>query len=177
LVHIVRAEKTYRPNLGDVWPYGLDQWLRKLDKKRQKEAPGVFLLAYVGHNAWRALETLGINAEDLLKDSQYKCPITERSYNAILPRYILTDDLQRYLPSVPDWAQKMASDMEWVRGILKEDGEEESDAPGRIEQCLLGPGYGDCILPCDGSAHFDTNMVRLSNGDDLVCLHYEWFNK
>jgi len=175
-IHVLRAEKVFRPSIGDIEIYGLDPWLRKFDKERAAFAPGVFLLDYTDTPlGWEALERLGIEATEMMEGSQYECPFTERNYWAAIPRRIYTDDLSRYIHAVPEWMQTMAQDMEWVRKVVEDDG--ENPEPSRIETCMLGPGHTDFILPCDGHSSVVENMVKLSNGDDLVVAHHEWYNK
>ena len=176
-ITIVRATKVYHPSIGDIEVYGLEPWLRKYDKQRAEDAPGIFLLDYTRtSHGWAALKKLGIDAEEMRRNSQYECPLTDRDYWAAMPRRIYTDDIRRYVHAVPSWMEKMAQDMSWVRDIAMRD-IGENPKPDRVETCMLGPGYTDFILPCDGHSSIVENMVELSNGDQLVVAHHEWYNK
>jgi hypothetical protein len=175
----VKGERdySYTPEIGDVEVYGLSRWLRKFDKKRYKKAKGIFLLGYVAHNPWDAAEKMGLGLDPLKHEASYICDITRRRYCAALPDFIMTDEIERYLPFVMHHCREMAADMEWVRESVRpveEDWRSYRDTTGI---CLLGTGRPYPLNPHNGHPDLARASVRLSNGDDLVVTHYEWFNK
>ena len=167
----------YTPKIGDVEVYGLHYWLRKFDKKRYKSAKGLFLLCYVDPNPWDAIERLGIGLDPLKHDASYICVTTRRRYCAVLPEFIITDEIERYLPFVMHPYEEMAADMRWVRETVQPLESGPSDLRDALSLCLLGTGRPYPLLTHNGHPDLARASVRLSNGDDLVVTHYEWFNK
>ncbi len=49
--------------------------------------------------------------------------------------------------------------------------------PGRVQQVLIGTGYSRSFLPTDGDSHLAWQFTELTNGDVVMSLGYEWFNK
>lgn len=178
MIELLEAKKRYVPNNGDVDIYGLSPWLEKLEDGRLWRAPNVFVLDFVSLNGWEALELMNIDFMKLFEAAQYECPFTCRVYCAVIPLYILTDDIKKYIEFVPEWKRRMVVDEDWVQNhIIPSDESDDDDHLTVINICMLGPGYMDGILPTDGDRFFNLNTVRLSNGDDLVVAHHEWVNK
>jgi len=146
------------------------------------------------YNPWEALAAAGINIDDVqnLKDwSKNHCPCSMMDYNAIVPIAILTNDATVYTKAgrMPEMFHGIHEDGDWNRKSwidkIYEDGEIVGQEYNKsfdyhlsdVERAMLGSGYSEMILPSDGSHGFIFATIPLDNGDKIVVIGWEWYNK
>jgi hypothetical protein len=174
-IKIVRQEKAYKHPWGDNVYGDYDHLIRKAPKKLIGEQTLLFVTYFNSHR-WEAMKNFTVDVEELKTASTYECPITERSYTAILPVAIISADVKKYFDHYGDnkpWFFDMACDPTWN----KYDSDDEIEGMSSIDICLLGPGYTDSCYPSDGSKSLNLFVADLDNGDMLLLVGYVWHNK
>ena len=135
-------------------------------------------------NPWHALINAGIDKEDVEKlktlSTNY-CPCTQSHYFSIVPIAILTDKATVYTSRGFVAFKSAFEDAEWNREPWKPESDNDPRYPeshlGSIHRAMLGSGYNDCILPSDGSHNLEFFTIPLDNGDRIILVGWEWYNK
>lgn len=117
----------------------------------------------------------------LMEESNYQCPfqiINTFFWN--VPIGILYTSQEnfdwyksRLSESSPTQSEFLFSDFVLEDLTLSKLVESMSD----VTKSMLGHGYTDGTLPCDGDGNITFTYMPLSNGDKLICASWEWFNK
>ena len=186
MVKIVKPEIPFK-TFGDVEIYGKhSEYLGAFDwddieKKEMNPMPLAGMYGF-GLNPWKALVHAGIDAEDVKKLKNWStcyCPGTEREYNAIVPVSILTNDAKVYTSKVKLPFSDMFEDGNWNRSMTwnRERNERPVEFLSGVERAILGSGYMEFILPCDGSNGYEFFTVSLENGDKIIFVGWVWYNK
>ena len=140
----------------------------------------IFPVTYVKDNPFNALQQFGIRS-DIFRLDTYDCPITEMIFYWIVPKYILANNEYFTEKEKKDiWYMSMMHDKDLMLGRLIEDKDKvplKIDRPGKITQCMLGPGYTFGTLPSDGSDELVPVEIQLDNNDILICWTHIWYNK
>lgn len=108
---------------GDIGIYGEHaNYVKKFDVKQYKERQLIKLMSAGAWNPWDVLKSLGFDVDPLITMATYDCPLTNRSYVALLPVYLVTDDLAiktgkveacKYPVDHLGWLRDMACDTQW----------------------------------------------------------------
>lgn len=181
---VIRTNKPLKLDNGDIDVYGLDKWLTPIDEVKGREAKAIIALDVVSLNPWRALQRMGIDAEELKASCTYTCPITDREYTACVPDHIVTRDPTPYMEPIPNHYREMTEDLDWMRNHVLDDVYNRTSRAmwydrhvNKLLACLIGPGYTHYISAWDGSNSVEVAAVELDNGDEIVCHHLVWYNK
>lgn len=149
----------------------------------------ILLLVHFAYFTPNALITLGfspVSVETFLDDGVYTCPFRrkkEQEFFGMYPLAILSKDISKYrVGNLKNNAYDMAFDNDWTKGMsaidYDKDGNKLVKIPvDNIAEVYLGHGYTEGNIPYDGSGSRKQVKVKLSNGDWLVCLTWEWYNK
>lgn len=193
MINIVKPENPYVPENGNIDIYGKQhEFMEAVDwelfRTMNPMPIGAFSL-----NPWKALINAGIDRldiHDLKKWSTNYCPCSLSEYHAIVPINILTSDASRYLGPKENntkWFYDMYNDGNWNRHMNWQiDNENEnSEIPkpkidyhmDSVDRAILGSGYNEGIIPSDGCHSFIFATIPLSNGDKVVVISWEWYNK
>lgn len=197
MIKIVKAEKPLVPFPGEIGVYGghhkymVEMDWSDIDSMNPMPLVGSCSFSY---NPWAALVAAGIDIEDIqkLRDlSKNHCPCSTMDYNAIVPIAILTNDASVYTNAgrMPEMFHGLHEDGDWNRRSwttnLYEDGEIVGCEHNKsidyhlsdVERAMLGSGYTEMILPSDGSHGLIFATIPLDNGDKIVVIGWEWYNK
>ena len=123
-------------------------------------------------NPYGAAERLGIDLRRVRTSSAYRCPATDLRFQGVVPMCLLTKDMKVNYPDTKHRHLDMISDADWQWQMCR-----EFDKPGSYERALLGSGYHDCCMHYDGFSEAVPALMRLANGDALVVMVWDWFNK
>lgn len=182
---------------GDFWkriePVTSDDYANHVD---DMHAVVPLMGMHCGYNPWRALSKFDILNQDihfLMTESAHVCPITNQSYNALLPRAIhFLHPEQRHVTSLakPGFSYMFQPGFIHAAKHCYGGCEDQNEDGVRlslndIERVLLGTGYTDCMLPYDG--HSEIVPVRIPLVIDrlpgtmpaayLLCAARKWLNK
>lgn len=161
----------------DISVYGLKLWLKEPNKELYDNAKALIPLDYVHRNPWTALWQLDIDATILKKQTEYKSIFDDRLYNSIVPYYIITKEPRLYKEPSTLFYREMITDVEWMKNFVLSKNSVENQKNNRSTICFLGPGYTSFMLPSDGHNSIKQRALLLTNGDEIICNHYEWYNK
>lgn len=97
---------------------------------------------------------------------------------SVMPTALLTSDLDRYLDADDKTAtaivdRKMCMDHEFMWQMEKS----SITTLSRRDAFLAGTGYAYGCEPDDGSSELVPVTLCLDNGDRIVCVAWEWYNK
>jgi len=189
---ITLPKKQYMPEYGDIDVYGeYCKYLEKVDWELFRTMNPMPILGIFSSNPWNAMLGFGIDktsVENLKQWSRNYCPCSDMNYNSIVPVSILTSDADRYIGGdKAHWFYDLLSDGDWNRyqnwGISNEDSSKDKsretpeDYLSTVSRAILGSGYTECILPSDGGHDLIFAMIPLDNGDKIVTIGWEWYNK
>ena len=189
---ITRPEKPYVSEYGNIDVYGgYCKYLEAVDWELFRTMNPMPITGAFSSNPWNALIEAGIyetDVEDLKRWSKNHCPCSEMDYYAMVPVCILTSDANRYIgDDEGQWYYNLLSDGDWNRyqnwGVSNERPEAEipENDPekhlGSVKRAMLGSGYTEMILPSDGSHDFIFASIPLDNGDKVIIIGWEWYNK
>lgn len=159
------------------------QYEEKKLKALQEQYNNCYILNYSGKNTWNVLSKILPEDYELLKiSSQYECPFTEFTHTSLWPAFILTENPIDYIrmvdcteqyPKLP-WYADMACDASWNydKEVFK-----PSAYLSKISRSFIGPGFTQTFYPNDGNSDYALIAMDLSNGDTLVFVVLEWYNK
>jgi hypothetical protein len=167
MIKPAKNNQSYSPDNGDIL-YGSRYVLNEVKIEDAEHMDRLPICFYNTGNPWISLpKRLGIDADELKKAVEYDCPYTKNKYYWILPTYlVLTSNTVKYYNGKPD---DFEFDIDWwKRSDIK---------PNSIQLALLGHGYTNGTLPCDGSGAIKLVLVSLDNGDALLCYCWIWYNK
>jgi hypothetical protein len=194
MVHIIKPEKSYIPENGDIAIYGKHhEYMEKIDMELFRNMNPMPLGGF-SDNPWKALYNTGIDRDDIDKLIGWSinyCPCSCMEYYAIVPINILTSDATRYLGPEENknkWMfYDMYNDAGWNRHMnwQIDNNDETSEIPEQnldhhlssVHRAILGSGYNEGILPTDGSHSLIFATIPLDNGDKIVIIGWEWHNK
>jgi hypothetical protein len=191
MITIVKPDKLYKPDLGDVlWGAAAD-WAApspeddpdpmrvcglQLNVAEPDDAEHkVVFLSVVNPNPFRAARALGIDIE-WFAGVRHTDPYTEQPVYGVVPTALLTNDTKKYrnnlLGKVPYIDLALDSDYwkEMRRGV-------EFLEPSDIARLFLGSGYSEGCSIHDGGHELKPAKLKLSNGDWLYVWFWEWYNK
>ncbi len=189
MIRIVKPKKPYIPEIGDIDIYGnhheylapfdwddLDE--NSIKSKNPMPITGSYAFSV---NPWYALVKAGIDKKDvdkLKKMSRNYCPCADMKYYAIVPIAILADDATVYTKDMPTFCSGMLNDGSWNRKTWAQTGSFQAmDHISDVERAILGSGYNEGIIPSDGSHSLIFATIPLDNGDKIVVVGWEWYNK
>jgi hypothetical protein len=163
----VIQSKSFEPDLGDIL-YGANFISGHIKDKNILDLKKLPICLYNDGNPWVVLPNrFKIDARNLEKAVQYKCPYTRNIFYWILPHaLILKKNSVEYYGGNKD---QYAFDLEWWKNL--------SNNPGKIVMSLLGHGYTEGTLPCDGVNSIELVTIDLDNGDQLLAFCWFWYNK
>jgi hypothetical protein len=182
-IKILPTLKPYKPEIGDLILDWVKPEARKFlgtvpgRKKREKQAvpkaegDQVLPLRLLNPNPWKALEALGIDADEI--KAKYECPYTEYDFYAIVPAALISSDLKGKYDHVQHWNKDYLFDHEFHKDMFKE----HITGLGEIGKLMLGSGWTSMTGVNDGSRSVITAIVNLDNGDQLLVYTWEWYNK
>lgn len=194
MIHIIKPDTPYVPKNGDIAIYGKHhEYMEKIDMGLFRNMNPMPIGGF-SDNPWKALHNTGIDRGDidrLIGWSKNYCPCSCMEYYAIVPIVILTSDATRYLGSEKDKSKCMFYDMyndaDWNRHMdwQIDNNDENSEIPepnvdhqmSSVHRAMLGSGYNDGILPSDGGHSLIFATIPLDNGDKIVIIGWEWYNK
>lgn len=64
-------------------------------------------------------------------------------------------------------------DWQWNRAWSEKDGYYYGD----VVKAMLGTGYTTGTIWSDGDSYYTLAGIELENGDSIVCITHNWFNK
>lgn len=95
-----------------------------------------------------------------------------------VPTLILSRDIDAYNFDGTAHFREMALDKDWMRNqTYREYFEDGKLRPGNGERGMMGSGYTNGTLPCDGHPGLRHCYIDLSNGDTLLGFQWVWYNK
>ena len=188
MIRIVKPEKPYVPKNGDIDIYGdHHEYLAPLDWDEIKVKNPIPIVGSCSFslNPWRALFEAGIEEKGILTLKSMSlnfCPCADMNYYAIVPVAILAKDSTVYVKD--NMFANMLNDAEWNRQNWIVEYDDPYYDPkcaeshlSAIHRAILGSGYHDGILPLDGSHGLILATIPLDNGDKIIVVAWEWYNK
>lgn len=205
MIEIVKPEKQYIPEIGDVlWGAAADwsepddpNWENDPDYQERKSGLSlnvldgnefknnqIILMAHIHPNPIKALQRLDI---DIRFFCQHTDPYTDYSVYGIIPTAILTNDVGKYEPKLKGLPfLDLILDQEfvkhqhkgkWVEKNWQRPGFQEIFSLSKIQKQMMGSGYNSGCLMNDGDNSCLPAKVKLSNDDWLFVWFWEWYNK
>jgi hypothetical protein len=170
--NVVEAATACRPEIGDF--VGGDKYYVR-PVKDGDTAHGDYIYLNFRSNPWSALQLLGVDTTDFQKACTYRCPFVEGNrYYAAIPVCLRVACVAPYrVGRLAESGFDYVFDTSFTRsfmggGLFK---------PNSIMRTMMGHGYRDCALPCDGSGDIKYYWAGLDNEDTLYCAVWEWYNK
>ena len=164
-----------KPKDYDYLNDSLCEYHEKFNKFKLDESKNVLHLDYFGYNPISNCQDLfDFDINELLNASIYNCPFNGYKHYSILPISIVTNDPRSYiikkLGHDKVWYADMACDLSWNQ-------DQDKYHLTSIAKILMGPGYTNLFYPSDGGNLLDYVSIDLSNGDELICVIWKWYNK
>lgn len=150
-------------------------------------------------NCWKGLADVGVKIDGFQKEVSYSCPFHPPNvYFMSYPAMLVMKDQDHFdewmerlkETGVREWKIDMIRDYHFFRmiywGVRRDEPcdltpEELKRRMGLWDSSILlasiGHGYTDSTYPNDGSTGKTTNIVMLSDGTEMACPTWEWFNK
>jgi len=167
---IKKQNKSFIPEIGDIYPFEDKYFLMKIpEKDESKYLSDVFTLSR-GFTPFESLRELGIDTKDI--EQKYTCPHSGLEFYSLIPYKLISTDLSIYMEETSSNA--MAFDKEWQWDY---EDHKELFKPSRLISSMIGSGYTCLTNYNDGSGDYIKVAIELENGDYLICLTWEWFNK
>jgi len=182
-IKFVRQAQPWKAEFGDILGDGRD-FVKCLFRKKMLTEYDPVPLTTIADFSWAALDRIGITDRAYLQETfEYVCPWSENVYYHFMPWLLLTKDTERYTKPKTPFAE-MAFDAEWTRDMVLPgyfstmDGTETKEAQkDEITQAMLGHGYTEGTLPCDGNGENKLACLELDNGDLIAGWLFVWYNK
>lgn len=172
---IVAPDTKYSHDYGD-FIYGTCEILGKFNKDYLNKK--LLHLAWFSPNTWYALENIGfLGIDGFVKTVKYQCPYTKIKYFAVAPIAIASDDIAKYF-NVFDFKpffQDMVLDQDYMNKLFPVDNPTQSLTD--VMMSALGPGYTDFCGFNDGDSSIDLSVLKVDNGDHVICANKVWHNK
>lgn len=170
MTKIKHQNKQFIPELGDISPFVDSKFLFEI-KEWDRDKNLNNLMSLGNGTPFSVLMDLGIDIGPLRQ--KYTCPHTGMDFFSLVPMYIMSNNIQKY-------REKQFSDMvldsEWN---WMQDFDDKTNKPyyDKIYKSMIGTGYTAYTSSWDGSNSEEIVGVELDNGDILVCLTWQWYNK
>jgi hypothetical protein len=112
--------------------------------------------------------------EATMQDLYLKVQI--KSYRVLAVAF---DDMEKYKQFLPYWWRKSDTDYDWFSTERYENRWSSFSAGGlnNVRRGLMGTGYTDFTCPSDGTAAIEDAYIKMENGDFLLGVGWEWYNK
>lgn len=102
---------------------------------------------------------------------QYTCPFNGHNhYCWMYPIAVVTDDEKRY-------GCEKGSKKGWLVRLIKKGHIELNGEFDCIVRAMLGHGYTEGTLPCDGHGKIEYGTVPMDNNDKILVACWVWFNQ
>jgi hypothetical protein len=159
--------KPFNPDLGDIL-YGGDFISGHIKDKNILDLKKLPVCLYNEGNPWNVLPgRFKISAMNLEVKVRYECPYTGNTFYWLVPyALILKENSVEYYGGDKD---QYPFDLEWWKNLFNH--------PTQIMMSLLGHGYTEGTLPCDGGNSIELVTIDLDNGDQLLAFCWFWYNK
>lgn len=121
-------------------------------------------------SVFESLRKAGIDTSSF--EQTYLCPYSGLEFYSLVPMFLISNDLSLYIKRTE--FNDMAFDKEWMW-----DRQDPNNLfnPSDLNKSMLGSGYTYGCNISDGSNQYLLVAIELDNGDKLICLTWEWFNK
>jgi len=163
---------------------------RMWQNERLLDDPYIWL-GMVADNPWAALKRLGVPFQEFREDVSYQCEFDQaaNTYYWMVPRVIVPSNWDAWKKRMEDLSiQDHVLDYEFHRSMTWSfrDPEDREEAlkkvsihpdPISIPGVMMGHGYAPGFIPYDGSRGQQAMIVKLSDGSDMICSCWIWFNK
>ena len=168
MISVIFQKEIFIPKSGDISPF--DDESRYLMETPSKDTSKylVPIGTIANGNPFKSISKLDINLASI--NQKYTCPHSEMDFYSLVPLYLLSDDLNKY----PVEFSGMSKDKEWNWDRCYND---KGYLYDNIDKAMLGTGYTLWTNAGDGSNDYLTVAVELENGDKIICLTWNWFNK
>lgn len=180
-----KAEKLLEPD-GDIDVYGnYLPYLREVDESQLRKNAGFspMPLMWISPNTWYDLQVLNFDMKqirDLCKGCTNEDPYFRQEYYALFPLILFAKNPSIYFKHFDHepYYQSPMCDSEWNRRNkeFEKFKMKEEDLP-KMLHVGMGSGYNDGIMMNDGSAYKRFVCMDLENGDFVLAVTWEWFNK
>lgn len=182
-IKIVQQVLPWKLEFGDVLGRGR-RYVKCLFKEKMLTEYDPIPLTTIADFSWTALDKLGIaDIAAVQQLCQYRCPWTDNKFYHFMPWLLLTKDKEQYIQPKTSFAE-MAFDVGWTRDMVLPSYFSEIDGTERkvidkddITQAMLGHGYTEGTLPCDGHGRNVLACLELSNKDLIAGWLFTWYNK
>ena len=177
MIEIVKPEKAYDPEYGDVLFSGA-VYLEPMTKEKPAGKKLRLEVAAMYPNVMRGLKRLDISP-DIFEQSRYECAATGFRTYRVLPLCVVHPDVSTLFADVVKknmgWASDYILDVDWHERTARPG--EDAWSPSSYAELLLGSGYDDFCGWNDGSPGLKFTTMGLSNGAKLWVAFWEWYNK
>ena len=179
---MLKAEKPLQPENGDIiW---LNDYIYDELTEEEYQSKQAIMFGFYAVTDLPALELLGMTQKhyDSVFDEEtlYECPYYGTIFTGVIPIGIVSDDISKYNYILQEdknqweqWELKRLLDNE----NTKETCDEIEEGMNGIMKATLGHGFDECRLTSDGYGEIKPFKVKLNNGDDLIVMTWEWYNK
>jgi len=175
---MVEVSKTYEPKIGDLW-FGREFISGEYRPEDTKDLHYMPLFGSI--SKWNSLKKF-IDPEQwsrFKKQNKYQCPFRKKnSYIGVMPIAIFTKDVSQYedLINEKDWYQTLMLNRDnfysWEDSVIN-----LNYRLTTVDTSILGHGYDDGRYPSDGDGKWKEYKINLENGDLLIVVALEWYNK
>ena len=164
-ISILKPNDPPIPDIGNILRG--NEFLYKLISDEEAKNLRVMSLANIHDNHWKALDRMGIDYTDLMKEVEYECPFRKNVvfYN-VYPLAISK--------------LKASEGGIYLTHILEKDPDtlffHQAPMIDDIDKSFMGHGHGK-VLPSDGHGKWKFAKMNLSDGRWLLVTYFEWYNK
>lgn len=171
MIEIVRQNQKFKPDIGDLI-YDKNNVVHGFT---DLSSPAKYLniLYFRCYNSFENLNLIGISPKGIV-NIKYHCPLNGKNqYYGIVPVAIRTKNPETYRinnlkSNVYDWIFDIGYQSDFNICSFNNNG---------VISSFLGHGYNFCELPNDGDIKKVFVDIELSNGDYIIAITFEWYNR
>jgi len=173
MIEAIIQTNPFTPKIGDIHPFEYPNVLKNIpDKNEAKYLISIFSLGE--QTFFSNLSKHNINTSSI--KSAYECPHTKMNFHSLVPIFVITDDLSKYITQTEFNPHLFDKEWQWHNNY-DSDNEKYPFYFGKIVKAMLGTGYTYGCNANDGDNSLIEVAIELNNGDTIICVTWEWYNK